>query len=384
MWESVGCESAAVPDRRRCRAMPSLQDAMEVVSVAANVGEVLGGPQPPTTPTFSHDHAIHAHTDHTDRVRPDEDEDEYEGDSRMDTDQDLGGEDATCDPEDVPEESSVLDMNIFKQEPSSHPLEEESNHEPESAPLDDDVPGDLMDCDDSESAPMFIDDDSSSRAFPETTNDAPVGSPSTALPMPEAGRRNKRKNFKPRNIVYTYTDSEDTEGTSDAETRSHLAASDPHYDTAVPEPLDLSETPTMRRSLMPRRLDEAVDLTGGAGVSVSSGGVSSPSAHPRLNALLSRPTSPGPHEDGGGADASDMKEYAELTMRRLLGLYGLNDLPDNLGLPPPALYPGTRVHNSCPWQTPQPRGVGHIIPHQQSPLQQYISGASCTQVLDLP
>lgn len=277
-----------------------------------------------------------------DRVRTDEDEDEDEGDSRMDTDQDPGGEDAPCDSEDVQEESSGLDISLFKQT-----AEEESNPDAESTPLDDDVPGDHMECDDSESAPMFIDDDSSSRAFPETTSDVPAGSPSTPLPMPEAGRRNKRKNFQPRNIVYTYTDSEDTEGASDAETRAHLQSSDTQYDSAASDlPLDLSETPTPRRSLLPRRLDEAVDLTGGAGVSVSSaGGVSSPSAHPRLNALLSRPTSPGPHEEGdggngSGGEATDMKEYAALTMRRLLGLYGLNDLSDNLGLPPAALYSG--------------------------------------------
>ncbi|XP_069954725.1 zinc finger protein castor homolog 1 isoform X9 [Cherax quadricarinatus] len=313
---------------------------MEVVSVAASVGEVLGGPQPPATPTYTHDHAIHAHTDHTDRLRPDEDEDEDEGDSRMDTDQDAGGEDAACDPEDVPEDASGLDLGMYKQAATSHSLEEESNPDADSSQLDDDVIGDHMECDDSESAPMFIDDDSSSRAFPETASDVPGGSPSsTPLPLPEAGRRNKRKNFKPRNIVYTYTDSEDTEGASDAETRSHLQSSD--YDnTASDLPLDLSETPTLRRSLMPRRLDEAVDLTGGAGVSDgSAGGASSPSAHPHLNALLSRPTSPGPHEDCG-SEASDMKEYAELTMRRLLGLYGLSDLSDNIGIPPAALYPG--------------------------------------------
>lgn len=321
---------------------------MEVVSVAANVGEVLGGPQPPATPTFSHDHTLHAHADHTDRARTDEDEDEDEGDSRMDTDQDPGGEDAPCDSEDVPEESSGLDISLFKPAAPDHSLEEESNPEAESTPLDDDVPGDHMECDDSESAPMFIDDDSSSRAFPETTSDVPAGSPSTPLPKPEAGRRNKRKNFQPRNIVYTYTDSEDTEGASDAETRGHLPSSDPQYDSATSDlPLDLSETPTPRRSLLPRRLDEAVDLTGGAGVSVSSsGGVSSPSAHPRLNALLTCSTSPGPHEDGGvvgngsGGEAIGMKEYTELTMRSILGLYGLSDLSDNMGLPPAALYSG--------------------------------------------
>ncbi|XP_069193805.1 zinc finger protein castor homolog 1 isoform X8 [Procambarus clarkii] len=313
---------------------------MEVVSVAASVGEVLGGPQPSATPTFSHDHALHAHTDHTDRARTDDDEDEDEGDSRMDTDQDPGGEDATCDTEDAPDESPGLGMSLFKQVAPSHSLEEESNPDAESTQLDDDVTGDHMECDDSESAPMFIDDDSSSRAFPETTSDVPGGSPSsTPLPLPEAGRRNKRKNFKPRNIVYTYTDSEDTEGASDTESRSHHPSSDSQYDNSASDlPLDLSETPTLRRSLLPRRLDEAVDLTGGAGLSVSGGGVSSPSAHPRLNALLSRPTSPGPHEDG--SEASDMKEYAELTMRRLLGLYGLSDLSDNLGLPPAALYSG--------------------------------------------
>lgn len=41
------------------------QNAMEVVSVAASVGEVLGGPQTPNPTTFTHDHTLHAHTEHT-------------------------------------------------------------------------------------------------------------------------------------------------------------------------------------------------------------------------------------------------------------------------------------------------------------------------------
>lgn len=389
---------------------PLPQNAMEVVSVAASVGEVLGGPQTPTPTTFTHDHTLHAHAEHTgerltgvplgngevscpdehklcsktsvnnaalslfpDRVRTDEDEDEDEGDSRMDTDQDVAVvEDVgQCEPEETSEETSEVDIAILNPDSQTHALEEESNPDADSAALEDDVTGDHMDCDDSENAPMYIDDDSSSRAYPETVSDMPVGSPSAPMPMPEAGRRNKRKNFKPRNIVYTYTDSEDNEGTSDAETRAQHPSSDSHFDPSSSDvPLDLSETPTMRRSLLPRRLDEAVDLTGGAGVTVGGGGGgNSPSAHPRLNALLSRSTSPGQQEErgggiageggtggtgtggagggggggGGSSDGSDMKEYAELTMRRLLGLYGLNDLSENLALSPAALYQGKYV-----------------------------------------
>ncbi|KAG0728910.1 hypothetical protein GWK47_031471 [Chionoecetes opilio] len=322
---------------------------MEVVSVAASVGEVLGGPPSPTPTTFTHDHTLHDHDEHTDRVRTDEEEDEDEGDLRMDTDQDVAAaEDVIpCEPEEASEEASEVDIALLNPDSHSHALEEESNPDVDSAALEDDVTGDHMDCDDSENAPMYIDDDSSSRAYPETVSDMPVGSPSAPMPMPETGRRNKRKNFKPRNIVYTYTDSEDNDGTSDAETRAQHPSSDSHFDVSASDlPLDLSETPTMRRSLLPRRLDEAVDLTGGAGVNVGGGG-NSPSAHPRLNALLSRSTSPGQQEEGeGGAgggggsssDGSDMKEYAELTMRRLLGLYGLNDLSESLALSPAALY----------------------------------------------
>ncbi|XP_063885644.1 location of vulva defective 1-like [Scylla paramamosain] len=342
---------------------------MEVVSVAASVGEVLGGPQTPTPTTFTHDHTLHAHTEHTDRVRTDEDEDEDEGDSRMDTDQDVAvvEDGVPCEPEETSEETSEVDIAILNPDSQTHALEEESNPDADSAVHEDDVTGDHMDCDDSENAPMYIDDDSSSRAYPETVSDMPVGSPSAPMPMPEAGRRNKRKNFKPRNIVYAYTDSEDNDGTSDAETRAQHPSSDSHFDPTTSDlPLDLSETPTVRRSLLPRRLDEAVDLTGGAGVTVGGGSGNSPSAHPRLNALLSRSTSPGQQEEGGGGmpgeggpgtggagggvgggaggggsnDGADMKEYAELTMRRLLGLYGFNDLSENLALSPAALYQG--------------------------------------------
>ena len=305
----------------------------------------------------------------TDRVRTDEEEDEDEGDSRMDTDQDVPVVDdgVHCEPEEASEETSEVDIALLNTDSQTHALEEESNPDADSAALEDDVTGDHMDCDDSENAPMYIDDDSSSRAYPETVSDMPVGSPSAPMPMPEAaGRRNKRKNFKPRNIVYTYTDSEDNDGTSDAETRAQHPSANSHFDPSTSDlPLDLSETPTMRRSLMPRRLDEAVDLTGGSGVTLGGGGRgNSPSAHPRLNALLSRSTSPGQQEDGSGgmagegaggagggiggggggsSDGSDMKEYAELTMRRLLGLYGLNDLSENLALSPAAIYQGMCV-----------------------------------------
>lgn len=288
----------------------------------------------------------------------------------MDTDQDVAVvENVPCEPEETSEETAELDLAILNQDSQTQALEEESNPDADSAALEDDVTGDHMECDDSENAPMYIDDDSSSRAYPETVSDMPVGSPSMPMPMPEAGgRRNKRKNFKPRNIVYTYTDSEDNEGTSDAETRAQHPSSEANYDPSSTDvPLDLSETPTMRRSLLPRRLDEAVDLTGSAAIGGGGSG-NSPSAHPRLNALLSRSTSPGQQEEGSGggagggtgtggpgsggggggggglgggsSDGSDMKEYAELTMRRLLGLYGLNDLTENLALSPAAIYQG--------------------------------------------
>lgn len=280
----------------------------------------------------------------SERVRTDEDEDEDEGDLRMDTDQDTVGEDAACVPQEVAEESSELDIAILQQTGQTHTVEEESNPETEPAVLDVDGAGDQMECDDSESAPMFIDDDSSSRAaFPESASDLPGGSPTAVHPLPECSRRNKRKNFKPRNIVYTYTDSEDNEGVSDAESRSQLAPSEGQLDSSSTDlPLDLSETPTLRRSLLPRRLDGAVDLS--RGPTPSDGCTSSPSAHPRLNALLARPTSPClPDESsgaGGSSDPPDMKEYAELTMRRILGLYGLTDLSDNPGIPPALLYSG--------------------------------------------
>ena len=217
--------------------------------------------------------------------------------------------------------------------------EDSTSDIPASSRYPDEDVHDQMDCDDSNGATMFIDEDSSSRMFPEGGNDGlDRGSPSapSSDPLPESSnsRRNKRKNFKPRNIsVYSFTDSEDNEANSDMEARR---AQNCHYPDDYPDPedttgcdgpLDLSETP-IRPSLMPRRLSDlpcaGIPLDGLTPGRDGDAVIS----NPRLNALLNRSSSPGHGDDS--PDGSEMKDYADY-VRRLLGLYGLQHMQDNAG-----------------------------------------------------
>jgi hypothetical protein len=153
-----------------------------------------------------------------------------------------------------------------------------------------------------------------------------------------APKRNKRKNFKPRNILYSLDeDGELVEDTSASERT----------------PLDLSDglVPAKRRStILPRRLerlqDEPPRLAMDLSVRASAGGgdedeldeervaavegalMAQQYAHlqSQLHAHLQSLPMPIPHP----GDASAMREYAESTMKELLGIYGLNDLAESI------------------------------------------------------
>jgi hypothetical protein len=159
-----------------------------------------------------------------------------------------------------------------------------------------------------------------------------------------APTRNKRKNFKPRNILYSLDDENET-GETAAKSQ---------------KPLDLTDglLPAKRRStILPRRLERSqqeargdvmdlsvrpqddeqppVDLTNEAR-NVQEALMAQQYAHiqSQLHAhlqtfqqhpellLQQRHTSP--------ADASAMREYAENTMKELLGIYGLNDMAESI------------------------------------------------------
>lgn len=180
----------------------------------------------------------------------------------------------------------------------------------------------------------------------ESEEDASQEEPTYHSPAP---KRNKRKNFKPRNILYSMDD--DGEGENGGDN----------------PPLDLTEgVPAKRRStILPRRLErseearrhDAMDLSVRGSDeergSVEEALMAQQYAHlqSQLQAhlatlqhcpeLLGLGRDPGDIRDlllgragaelhGHPGDASAMREYAESTMKELLGIYGLNDLAESI------------------------------------------------------
>ncbi|XP_064461126.1 zinc finger protein castor homolog 1-like [Ornithodoros turicata] len=178
-----------------------------------------------------------------------------------------------------------------------------------------------------------------------TLNEVPW-EPDSAL---DGRSRNKRKNFQPKNISAVYAYSDDSE--APAEPQDHQAkedsakvetrdtedvrttdASQGGGESVAMMPLDLSDGgSTRRKSQQPvkrssgdandgfsrsRRTEGETNSSsesGGGG----GGGVASP---PRSG----KPPWPCP------ADANLLKDYAEHTMKELLGMYGLNDVVDSI------------------------------------------------------
>ena len=126
--------------------------------------------------------------------------------------------------------------------------------------------------------------------LPHVLSTSPHASPTGDagdLPAPDTGRRNKRKNFQPRAIVYQYADAAAAGEAGDSFSEPDEQALDltesrapPPASASEPAPMDLTvRTPTQINSALPRRPPATVD-------------------------------------------PSEMKRYAENTMRELLGIYG--------------------------------------------------------------
>ncbi|XP_065350896.1 zinc finger protein castor homolog 1 isoform X3 [Cloeon dipterum] len=162
-----------------------------------------------------------------------------------------------------------------------------------------------------------------------------------------APTRNKRKNFKPRNILYSLDDEQEP---LDATAENKSA-----------KPLDLTDglLPAKRRStILPRRLERshqearsdvidlsvrqqeddeqpAVDLSQEAR-SVQEALMAQQYAHiqsqlhAHLQTFQQHPELLLQQRHTAPADASAMREYAENTMKELLGIYGLNDMAESI------------------------------------------------------
>ncbi|KAF2363672.1 hypothetical protein FHG87_005572 [Trinorchestia longiramus] len=274
---------------------------MEVVSASCTAGgtEVLAAP-PPSPFTDGPSLQLRPQDpppSSTENVKQNVEDDEEEELSRMETET-----------EDVAEESVLS--------PAEEPAEEESSEVLRAYE-------EQMECDDNHC--MFIDEDSSSsRVFAD--NDT-TSTDSLAVPQQE-GRRNKRKNFLPRNIVYNPQDDvvenhHDVTG-GGCEDPNMNSETYPSSSSSVnlsnglggESPLDLSETP-IRRSLLPRRFSP---------LSLSTANMPQRSGSPPLELGQARSASP----DAGESSEmnSSLPDYAQLTMRSLLGLYGLPPHPD--------------------------------------------------------
>lgn len=228
----------------------------------------------------------------TENGKPEIEEEEDEELSRMETEIEASAEEAALSPQEQPEgETSPEVLRAYEEQ---------------------------MDCDDNNS--MFIDEDSSSsRPFADDTG----STDSQAIPQQES-RRNKRKNFLPRNITYNPQD-EDAEnldvtggldnGNLSNDTTANSSGVNTTNGRAAEFPLDLSETP-VRRSLLPRRFSP---------FSLPMASLSQRSESP--NDLLSAHTS-SPEATESSALNPNLPDYAQLTMRRLLGLYGLPVHPE--------------------------------------------------------
>ncbi|XP_018018872.1 uncharacterized protein LOC108675376 [Hyalella azteca] len=266
---------------------------MEVVTAAHP--DLLPPTSPYTDPPAPHQ--LHHQDPSTSVECEKQDDDEEEEDmSRMETDGVLEEASSPCAAEDPAEEESSEVLRAYEEH---------------------------MECDDTNS--MFIDEDSSSsRVFPD--NDT-TSTDSLAVPQQE-GRRNKRKNFLPRNIVYNPQDetSENHDDEVDPSEDGNMCAGETYLSNSGvtlsngrggDSPLDLSETP-VRRSLLPRRFSPINNMPA-ANVPRRSTSPLNGMEHPRVSSPVT-------------ADSSkynpNLPDYAQLTMRRLLGLYGLPPHPD--------------------------------------------------------
>ncbi|XP_059479542.1 zinc finger protein castor homolog 1-like isoform X2 [Neocloeon triangulifer] len=163
-----------------------------------------------------------------------------------------------------------------------------------------------------------------------------------------APTRNKRKNFKPRNILYSLDDENEpsdaaaaanksakpldlTDGLLPAKRRSTILPRrvERSQTEARSDAMDLSvrpqeddEPPAVDLSHDPRAMQEALMAQQYAQIqSQLHAHLQTFQQHPEL-LLQQRHTTP--------ADASAMREYAENTMKELLGIYGLNDMAESI------------------------------------------------------
>ncbi|XP_043239162.1 zinc finger protein castor homolog 1-like isoform X2 [Amphibalanus amphitrite] len=150
-------------------------------------------------------------------------------------------------------------------------------------------------------------------------------------PTPDTGRRNKRKNFQPRAIVYQYAEAA---AEVSGETRDSFSETDeqaldltesrapPRPSASEPAPMDLTvRTPTQINSALPGRPPAAVD-------------------------------------------PSEMKRYAENTMRELLGIYGFPSDPSEAHQSPAGKLFEHLTGRLPPAAAPAPSGGGRTSPQQ--------------------
>jgi len=157
-------------------------------------------------------------------------------------------------------------------------------------------------------------DESEEDSRAATPNDESEEEAQVAPLAATAPARNKRKNFKPRNIVYSVEE--------EAQARRPVDA------------LGDGVLPAKRRStILPRRLErgpqearaaDAMDLSVRAHHDQPQQLMAYAHLHSQLHAHLFQPELRHP------ADASAMREYAENTMKELLGIYGLNDMAESI------------------------------------------------------
>lgn len=168
-----------------------------------------------------------------------------------------------------------------------------------------------------ETSNIFVDEDSSSSRV-LLDNDC-TSTDSQVVPQQE-GRKNKRKNFQPRNIAYNNqqnSDSEmndincDSDSVNDEFNRCNSGADISGGSGEGREsPLDLSEPP-VRRSLLPRRFSPINH-------SINNFIVHQESTESKDSSSSRMECPPNPH----------LPDYAQMTMRRLLQMYGLPPHPD--------------------------------------------------------
>ena len=176
---------------------------------------------------------------------------------------------------------------------------------------------DQMDCEDVNSV-LIDDDSSSSKPFPEID-----GASSDSIAAPSEGRRNKRKNFLPRNIVYNNQQEENPDNPDDSAESPRAAAEnvsgveDNRWETSE-SPLDLSEAP-LRQCLLPTKFSPIPEKMEGTNETSES-----PTSMLRCKA---------PTESNCSEEPLDpqLPDFAQMAMRRLLRMYGV---PPDLAMGP--------------------------------------------------